>query len=68
MLWRVFKSRWQAFTGGLFLAFQPWNIDYALSASDRILLGLLIVAMTYSMFSGRIKLFSALAVLTALTA
>ncbi len=68
MLWRVFKSRWQAFTAGLFLAFQPWNIDYSVTASDRILLGLLIVALTYSMFSGRIKLFSGLAILAALTA
>jgi hypothetical protein len=68
MLWRVFKSRWQATTAALFLAFQPWNIDYSVTASDRILLGLLIVALTYSMFSGRVKLFSGLAILTALTA
>ncbi len=68
MLWSVFKSRWQATTAALFLAFQPWNIDYSVTASDRILLGLFIVALTYSMFSGKIKLFSALAVLTALTA
>jgi hypothetical protein len=67
-LWRVFKSRWQATIAGFFLAFQPWDIDYSVTASDRILLGLLIVALTYAMFSGRTKLFSGLAILTALTA
>jgi hypothetical protein len=68
MLWKVSKSRWLATTAALFLAFQPWNIDYSITASDRILLGLLIVGLTFSMFLGRIKLFSGLAILTALTA
>jgi len=67
-LWRVFKSRWQATIAVLFLAFQPWNIDYSVTASDRILLSLQILALTYAMFSGRIKLFSGIAILTALTA
>lgn len=67
-VWRVFKSRWQAATASLFLAFQPWNIDYSVTASDRILLGLLIVSLSYALFSGRVRLFSGLSVLTALTA
>jgi len=67
-VWRVFKNHWQATVCALFLAIQPWHIDYSTTGSDRILLGLLIVAISYAMLTGRVKLFSALAILTMLTA
>jgi len=67
-VWRVFKNHWQATVSALFLALQPWHIDYSTTGSDRILLGLLIVALSYAMLTGRVKLFSALSILTVLTA
>jgi len=67
-VWRVFKNHWQAAVSALFLAVQPWHIDYSTTGSDRILLGLLIVALSYAMLTGRVKLFSVLSILTMLTA
>lgn len=67
-VWKLFKNHWQAAISALFLAVQPWHIDYSTTGSDRILLGLLIVALSYAMLTGRVKLFSALAILTILTA
>ena len=67
-VWKVFKNHWQAAVSALFLAVQPWHIDYSTTGSDRILLGLLIVALTYAMLTARVKLFSGLTILTMLTA
>jgi hypothetical protein len=67
-VWKVFNSQWQAIVSALVLAVQPWHIDYSTTASDRILLGLLIVALTYAMFAGKVKLFAGLAILTMFTA
>lgn len=65
--YKLYRSHWFAAVAGLVLATQPWHIDFSTLATDKAVVGLLLMTAIYFLVSAQPLLFAATSFLLMLT-